>query len=534
MMDCSQKTIPIHCEPNQVGAETGGKLKPNCLDALALLIDFGSTFTKATVVNLKTAQIIGRSQAPSTVESDVSQGLVRALSILAKKIPNLPNLTLSLDGLDTMNVSASSSAAGGLRVVVAGLAPGLTVEAANAAALGAGAKVVGTYSFKLDGKEMDKIVASSPDLILLTGGMEGGDQATILHNAKMFAKAPLRIPIVAAGNSSVAPIINSLLTRAGKEVHCAANVLSIDGSVTPKAAQQEIRRLFMSHITNAKGLEKIKDRVPVILPTPMAVQKAALLGTLGTQAKQGLGELLLVDVGGATTDVYSVGDGKPRGKDMIPTGLPEPFSKRTVEGDLGLRFNARTILEQVGEEFLFASFGAAFPELRIEREDLFAYVEAVSNETDRVPSADWQFAADAIMARIAVDLAIARHVGRSTPYYAGGGAVNLMTGKDMTETPTVIGTGGIFTYNPFATRILAAPSQADETQTVLRPINPNIQIDKDYVLHAVGLLADSHPEVALSIFLDHFPLTLPVSNHVPAHQPAPKSQVMAGEDSCCS
>jgi uncharacterized protein (TIGR01319 family) len=502
------------------------------LNSLALLIDFGSTFTKVTAVDLDAARILGRAQAPSTVDSDVTEGLVRALALLAEIVPALAARPDGLDGLTDVHVRASSSAAGGLRIVVAGLVPGLTVEAANAAALGAGAKVVGASGFKLGKQDMDEIAALAPDMILLTGGTEGGDQATILHNAAMFAEAPLSVPIIVAGNTEAAATIGTLLAAAGKEVRCTENVLPAAGTMAPEAAQKEIRQLFMQRITDAKGLDRIKARVPVVLPTPMAVQKAALLGAQGIEGRGGLGELLLVDVGGATTDVYSIGDGQLRGKDMIPAGLPEPYAKRTVEGDLGLRYNARTILGRVGEDFLWATFAAEFSEFGIRREDLLAYVGAVSDETDMVPSADWQFAADAIMARIAVDLAIARHVGSREPYYASGGAVDLVTGKDMTQTPTMIGTGGIFTYNPFAGRILAQPSHARETLNVLRPVHPHIQIDEDYVLYAVGLLAESHPEVALRIFQEHFPSSAPDAGADDGRGHA-HGLALVGDDPCC-
>jgi uncharacterized protein (TIGR01319 family) len=534
MMGRGRKTADLPGSTGLFRALSDDQVNSTPSGSLALLIDFGSTFTKVTAVDLEAARILGRAQAPSTVDSDVSEGLVRALALLAGTVPAMAARPAGLDGLDALNVRASSSAAGGLRMVVAGLVPGLTVEAANAAALGAGAKVVGAYGFKLDKADIAEITALAPDMILLTGGTEGGDQATISHNAAMFAEAPLSVPMVVAGNTQAAAAIGELLTRAGKEVRCTANVLPAAGTVAPEAAQKEIRHLFMRRITDAKGLDRIKARVPVVLPTPMAVQKAALLGAQGLDGMPGLGALLLVDVGGATTDVYSIGDGKPRGKDMIPAGLPEPFSKRTVEGDLGLRYNARTILGQVGEDFLWAAFTAAFPEFETGREDLLAYVEAVSSETDRVPSADWQFAADAVMARIAVDLAIARHVGRSEPYYAGGGAVELVTGKDMTETPTLIGTGGIFTYNRFAERILLAPSRDGATQQILRPLNPRIQIDEDYVLHAVGLLAESHPEVALRIFQDHFPAIPPDGDHAHGHQHLSMARATVGDDPCCS
>ena len=91
------------------------------MNPLALLIDFGSTFTKATAVDLDAARILGRAQAPSTVDSDVTNGLVGALELLAEMVPALSALPAGLDGLDAMHVRASSSAAGGLRIVVAGL-----------------------------------------------------------------------------------------------------------------------------------------------------------------------------------------------------------------------------------------------------------------------------------------------------------------------------------------------------------------------------------------------------------------------------
>jgi uncharacterized protein (TIGR01319 family) len=472
----------------------------------ALLIDFGSTFTKVTAVDLDEARIVGRGQAPSTVETDVGEGLLHALERLRQSDAIFGDEPMGLDALGGRHVRACSSAAGGLRIVVAGLVPGLTVEAANAAALGAGGKVVGAFGFKLGEDDIGEIAGLKPDMILLTGGTDGGDTQTILHNAAMLARTALPVPFVVAGNAAVSAEVSETIATAGKEVSCADNVMAAMNKLSPASAQKEIRRLFMRRIVDGKGLERIKARVPVVLPTPLAVLKAAFLGSQGTRQEPGRGDLVLVDVGGATTDVYSIGEGKQRGKDIIPRGLPEPFAKRTVEGDLGLRFNATTILNRVGADALYAEFQAAFPALRIPCADLLAYVEAISEETGRVPAEDWQFAADAVMARIAVDLAIERHAGRREPYHSSGGTVFLRSGKDLTKISTLIGTGGIFTYNPYADRILAAGAGtgANGRYEVLRPADPRILLDRDYVLYAIGLLADSHPMVALRIFRHHF------------------------------
>jgi len=117
------------------------------LNSLALLIDFGSTYTKIVAVDLRSSEVIGRSQAASTVNTDVREGLIQALAALHEKHALFDEPPARLEALEDKLVLASSSAAGGLRMEVIGLVPGLTVEAANQAALGAGAKLIGSWSF---------------------------------------------------------------------------------------------------------------------------------------------------------------------------------------------------------------------------------------------------------------------------------------------------------------------------------------------------------------------------------------------------
>jgi uncharacterized protein (TIGR01319 family) len=471
-------------------------------EELALLIDFGSTFTKVTAVDLRHARIVARAQSPSTVLTDVCIGLLSALERLHEYRPIFKAKPKDLSALDGFFVRASSSAAGGLRIVVIGLVPGLTVEAANAAALGAGGKIVGTFAFKLGERQIAEIAALKPDIILLTGGTDGGDSQTIVHNGALLAASPLSVPFVVAGNRRVAEQVRDGLTAAGKEACCADNVMPTAEEIVPQAAQGEIRRFFMRRIIESKGLDKVQSLVHIVLPTPMAVLKAAELGAQGTAEHPGWGELLMVDVGGATTDVYSIGDGRQTELDTIPKGLPEPFAKRTVEGDLGIRSNAATILKRVGADGLYAQFTALFPEHPASRGQVLDYVASLNDQPDRVPVESWQSAADATLARLAVDLAIERHVGRKEPYYSAGGTIFLQTGKDLTETPTLVGTGGVFTYNAYANRILAGGVQHRERYDVLRPEAPSVVLDRNYILYSIGLLADSHPQVALQIFQD--------------------------------
>lgn len=470
------------------------------MTSLSILIDFGSTFTKVTALDLSAARVVGIAQAPTTVQTDVQEGLLRALALLEEQHALFHRIPSDLEILYGKVVFVSSSAAGGLRMAVVGLVPGLTVEAANLAALGAGAKVVGSFSFKLSEKRIAEMEALRPDMILLTGGTDGGDSQTLLHNANMLAHSALNVPVIAAGNKAVADQVCQILAQVGKEVKCVENVMPRPNTISVEAAREEIRRLFMDKIIQAKGLEKIQALVPMVLPTPMAVLRGAVVSSQGTGQFEGWGDLMVLDVGGATTDVHSVCWEKCADRGIIPKGLPEPLAKRTVEGDLGIRYNACNILSRVGPDNLYGDFSKVFPELAVPLEDFTGYIKEVSSETSRVPQKNWHYAVDAILARVAIELAIERHVGRLERIYSKEGEIWLQYGKDLRETPTVICTGGIFIHNPFVDRILSQNDSGDGRYRVLRPKNPRIFIDQSYLLYAIGLLAENYPDVAAKLF----------------------------------
>jgi uncharacterized protein (TIGR01319 family) len=470
---------------------------------LAILVDFGSTFTKITAVDLAKAQVLGRSQAPSTVLTDVREGLMRALQGLQERFHVFPRTPSDLRVLENHVVLASSSAAGGLRMAVIGLVPGLTVQAATQAALGAGAKIIGALGFKLNDQSIREIAAMRPDMVLLTGGTDGGDSATILHNASILGRAPLSVPVVVAGNAAVAARACEILKEGGKEARRAANVMPRPGELAVESARDEIRKLFMERITEAKGLDKIRAMVPVVLPTPMAVLQGILLGARGHDDLEGWGDMLVVDVGGATTDVHSAGWGEPGGESTIAQGLSEPYAKRTVEGDLGIRYNAGTLLSQVGEDYLEAELRKSFPQLAASRTEIAEYIADISRSTDHIPRKSWHSAVDALLSRIAVNIAVERHVGRRERIVSREGEAWVHYGKDLRETRTLIGTGGVFIYNPHAAFILQRQTDVDSRYEVLRPKNPRTFIDSSYLLYAVGLLSDSHPDVGARMFHTH-------------------------------
>ena len=470
------------------------------MTSLAFLIDFGSTFTKVTAVDLAKAEVIGRSQAPSTVLTDVREGLLRALVNLNKRHALFAAMPKDLNVLEDQVVLASSSAAGGLRIAVVGNVPGLTVEAANQAALGAGAKIVGSAAFKLDNLKIIEIEALRPDMILLTGGVDGGDAETILHNARLLARAPLAVPMVVAGNRAVNEEVSNLLRQSGKEARVVDNVMPQAGKLDVESARSAIREIFMERITRAKGLDALSGIVPVVLPTPMAVLEGVRLGADGEGNEEGWGDMLVVDVGGATTDVHSIGYGHPMGENIIAQGLTEPYAKRTVEGDLGIRYNAGTILARVGIAKLAGDLREGFPMFAVEPSQLADYIEQITVETSTLPQESWHAAADAVLGNNAVSLAVERHVGRRERVVAREGEAWVHYGKDMRDTHTLIGTGGVFVHNSHASYILSQHNSLDDGVQALRPRNPKIFLDASYLLYAVGLLSQSCPDVGLRLF----------------------------------
>jgi uncharacterized protein (TIGR01319 family) len=470
------------------------------MSSLVLLIDFGSTFTKVIAVDLDASQVVGRSQAPSTVLTDVREGLLQALSALHERHSLFGQRPSSLDILSDHLALASSSAAGGLRMAVIGLVPGLTLLAASQAALGAGAKVVGSFAFKLAGDSIEKITRLRADMVLLTGGTDGGDSATILHNAHLLANSSISVPIIVAGNGAVAPQVCEILEAGGKEVRVTDNIMPRSGIVAVDSARDEIRKLFIERITHARGMAAIGEFVSVLLPTPMAVLKGVRLGAVGTDREEGWGEMVVIDVGGATTDVHSIGYGYPAGENVISQGLPEPYAKRTVEGDLGIRFNAATLLGQVGPDGFDEQWRAMFPQLQVSRDEIGRYINEISEKTARIPEEEWHRAADAVLARIAVDTALERHVGKRERVVTSAGEAWVHYGKDLRNTPRLIATGGVFVHNPYASMIVSGAGSQHVDAAALRPKNPQIYFDLSYILYAVGLLADDYPDVAARVF----------------------------------
>jgi len=451
--------------------------------SLALLIDFGSTFTKIQAIDLAAEEIVAYAQSCTTVETDIMVGLRQALDLLPPKIRN-----------STFRCKlSSSSAAGGLAMVTIGLIPELSAEAARRAALGAGAKVIRVYSFRLSSRELQELEALKPDILLLAGGTDGGNSEVILENAKKVAQSQVRCPIVIAGNKVAADEVNDLLSFSGKTTLVTDNVMPEVNVLNVEPARAMIRKVFIERIIEAKGLKKAEEFVEgILMPTPTAVLSAAQLLSQGTASKRGLGDLVVVDIGGATTDVHSIGLGNPVQAGVVCKGLPEPMAKRTVEGDLGIRYNANFILKLCGQERILKNARFSHPDLLQKLQSLSRSVETLSRSKEDL---DLDFA----LAASAAQSAMERHAGTIETLWGPQGQYYVQHGKDLTSIAHLIGTGGIFIHHPQAGEILRKTLFSPEEPFSLRPRDPAIYTDARYCLFAIGLLADRYPEQAFRI-----------------------------------
>ncbi len=447
-----------------------------------LLIDFGSTYTKLTAVDVDKQEILGTASSYTTIETDINDGLENALQILESKIGKT----------EFSECYACSSAAGGLRMVTSGLVPELTGEASRLASLGAGAKVVGVYAFELTDDDLEEIKKSKPDIFLLVGGTDGGNTECILHNAKALAKIKPRFPIVIAGNRTAAKECSEILKDF--EVYICPNVMPKFGELKIEDTQKQIREIFLNRIIHAKGLSKATELLSdILMPTPAAVLQAVELLSKGCDGEKGIGELIAVDVGGATTDIYSIADGMPEHMNTVYKGLPEPYAKRTVEGDIGMRYSLQGIIDIAGIDKICALSG-------LPQDTVLEIAEDLKQNTDKIPNDDNQIEAfDFALASCAVDEAVARHAGTILESFTLLGKVLVQEGKNLTTVKNIVVTGGSLINSDRITEIAKNALYSVENPSSLRPTSADVWADKKYILAAMGLLSSYYPKTALNI-----------------------------------
>ena len=441
--------------------------------AVALLVDVGSTWTKAVAVALPDGRFLARAQAPTTIQHDVMIG-VNCAAEQACGDYSTPTWR-----------AACSSAAGGLRVAAVGLVPDLTVAAAREASLGAGARVVAAFGYILDEADLDKLAAAQVDIVLLAGGTDGGNEHVVLENARRIAAAGVAPAVILAGNRKVSRAATEILESADIEVRVTENVLPTVDTMNVEPARAAIRALFLERIVEARGIQELRAWADGrVVPTPAAVLDAAEL-----VADDGAGTTVVVDIGGATTDVHSVGQADLE-SGVVQRGLPAPRLKRSVEGDLGLRVSAEAALESLGA-------GTLANRLQVTPTAVADQVRTLIADTAQQPKLD---GFDAELATLCTSTALVRHCGfRIRRPTASGSSVWVQSGKDLRQTDLVIGTGGIFASSEAAPRILDDGIAAAAESEHLVPLRPKTAIDRRYIMSAVGLLSREHRSAAIEL-----------------------------------
>lgn len=441
-----------------------------------LVAEIGSTTTLVNAfagINTDEPRFIGQGQAPTSVlEGDVRIGLEGAVEDLKNR--------LGLDKIEYGEMLATSSAAGGLRMCVHGLVYDMTVKAAQTAALGAGAIVTMATAGKMSEYDIEDLVASRPNLILLAGGTDYGERETALYNAARIAETGLKAPVIYAGNVQNQRAVMDIFKKAGVSCTVTENVYPKLDKLNIEPARKIIHKVFEEHIIKAPGMEHIRDMVTgSIMPTPGAVMEAVQL------IYNEIGDVVAVDIGGATTDVHSVTGGSEEIGILMTS--PEPFAKRTVEGDLGLYVNAKNLIERIGESAL--------------QNELGMDMEAVMANYLPIPKTEGQFKLTERLCREAGLVALERHAGALRYIYTPSGRKTVAEGKDLTAVKTIIGTGGALTRLPHREQLLRALADCNATGMMLYPKPSKIRLlfDDDYIMASLGVMSKHYPEAALKL-----------------------------------
>lgn len=442
-----------------------------------LVAEIGSTTTVVNAfsgIDSSKPKFLGQGQSPTTVnEGDVTIGLEGAIDDLKKN--------LNIKVLEYNEMLATSSAAGGLKMTVHGLVYDMTVKAAKEAALGAGANIHMITSGKLRKTDLSKISDIKPNIILIAGGVDYGERETALYNAEMLVQMNFDIPIIYAGNIENQDEIREIFKDYKGKLYIVENVYPKIDKLNIEPTRRVIQDVFEEHIIHAPGMQKVRDLVNgPIIPTPGAVMLSSKL------LKKEIGDLVTIDVGGATTDIHSVSEGSDEINRILIS--PEPVAKRTVEGDLGVYVNMKNIVELIGEEELTKR-------LNIKSEQ----VKELINNHKPIPNNDLQRKFVELLAQEAVITSIRRHAGSYRHLYGPGGKKTVAEGKDLTNIKYIIGTGGALTRLPNRVKVMESISYNNKGNELFPNNKAKILVDNYYIMASLGVLSKKYPDAAIKL-----------------------------------
>lgn len=391
-------------------------------------VDIGSTWTKAALFTPEgdALTLVNHVLTPTTTHH-LAEGFFTSLN----QVLNVADARPLLNSGD-VTLKYSSSAKGGLAVAAMGLVPSITLESAKVTAHSSGAKIAQYYSYKLNRHDIQALEDSPPDILLFTGGTDGGEESYGLANARALAASSLDCAIIYAGNRDIQDDVQAILGH--KDLITVDNVLPDLDHPNPYAARKAICDVFLSRIVKGKGLDVIVGETgEEPMPTPWTVYE---LVKAISEVDSAWKEFMLIDMGGATTDVYSA-SANTLSPDTVLHGVPEPFVKRTVEGDLGMRVSAVVVGESTQE-----LVNAVFVHQPQRKDAFYGYLRHLVAHPDYLPVTEEEKHFDTLLAGLCVGYASERHAGTKKQVCTCVGNVDLQVGRDLTTVRKVVGSGG--------------------------------------------------------------------------------------------
>lgn len=426
----------------------------------------------------------------SVLDGDVRIGLKGAIDDLCRK--------MNIDSLEYDEMLATSSAAGGLKMTVHGLVYDMTAKAAKEAALGAGGIIHDITVGKLRRSDIARIREINPNLILIAGGVDYGERDTAIYNAEMIRAMGLKTPVVYAGNIENQDEMKLIFDEeSGQYLYLVDNVYPKIDTLNVEPCRKVIQAAFEDHITHAPGMEHVRDMVNgPIIPTPGAVMECTKL------LYDCIGDVMVIDVGGATTDVHAVTEDSDAVARILTA--PEPKAKRTVEGDLGVYVNRMKVIESIGEEKLREE---CENQLHIDLDKTLKTYVAIPKNEDEIRLVER-------LTKEAVLRAVERHAGQIRYVYGPTGRQTLAEGKDLTQVKYIVGTGGALTRLPHRVEIMKLIPKDNETGMKLYPSEAvKILVDNDYIMASLGVLSKTHREGAIKLLAKSLGMDLKERDH---------------------
>ena len=472
-----------------------------------LATDCGSTTTKAILIEKRgdAYQLIVRGEAPTTVEApveDVTAGVINAImeveELAGRKLLDDGVILKPQRGEEGVDIYIStSSAGGGLQMMVAGVVRNLTGESAERAALGAGAivmDVIASNDKRLPHEKIERIRHLRPDMLLLSGGVDGGTTSHVVELAEIIAAArpkprlgiAYELPLIYAGNIDARESIQERLQDV-MALEMVDNLRPVLERENLMPTRHKIQEQFLEHVmAHAPGYKKLIDWTDApIMPTPGAVGE--IIQTVSTQQDI---EVVGVDIGGATTDVFSVFKNKEA----------EPIFNRTVSANLGMSYSVSNVLAEAGLENVLR-----WVPFDIELGDLRNRVKNKMIRPTTIPQTLQELMLEQAIAREALRLAFEQHKQlavelrgvqqQRTISEAFNQAESGQTLVNMLALDMLIGSGGVLSHAPRRQQAMLMMIDAFQPEGVT-----HLAVDSIFMMPQLGVLAQVNPEAATHVF----------------------------------